>query len=97
MLHSHMATRPHHMQSVRRHQAGAMSLKVCDAQAMRTKEIRLDLALRLVERVAEHLGLDGQVLDLQHAHQPLDAVPAKHAEQAARISKAGPPSVLHPS
>ena len=39
------------------------------------------LALRLVERAGEHLGLDGQVLDLEGAHETADAIAAKDAEQ----------------
>lgn len=52
----------------------------------RTKEVRLYLALRLIQRVAEHVGLDRHVLNLQHVHHALDAVAAKHAEQTARAS-----------
>lgn len=54
------------------------------AREMRlTKEVGLHFALGFCEGVCEHLGLDGQVLYLEHAHEALDAVAAKHAEEAA--------------
>ena len=48
-----------------------------------TKEVGLHFALGFGQGVCEHLGLDGQVLDLEHAHEALDAVSSKHPEQAA--------------
>jgi hypothetical protein len=47
----------------------------------RTKEVSLDFTLGLVQRVRQHLGLDGQVLNLEDRHEPLDAIPPKDAEE----------------
>ena len=60
-----------------------MQAACSEAEGKLTKEVRLDLALGLCEGIRQHLALDGQVLYLEDLHQALDAVPAKHPEQAA--------------
>lgn len=101
--HSSSAAATHHedyMLTCREHIAHILSNtsapRACSGRlgGARTKEVRLHLALRLIQRIAEHVGLDRHVLDLQHVHHALDAVAAKHAEQAAR---AGTQASLKPA